>query len=203
MNIKSYRNLFIVFTLILSLIVASPLISNMVSLQSTTEKFTELWLLDSKQVTENYPSNVSAGELYTIYVDLANHMRQSEYYLLQVKLGNVTQYNFTVGSLQPSSLDPLYERRFFVADEGVWESPVTFGFQDVSIEEDVVTVGDVVINDVVFPVDALTSWNSEKHGYYFNLFFELWRYDTTLQDFAFDNRVVGLRLNMTTTQESF
>ena len=43
MNIKLYRNLFIVFTLALSLIVASPLISNIVSFQSNSESFTELW----------------------------------------------------------------------------------------------------------------------------------------------------------------
>jgi hypothetical protein len=74
---------------------------------------------------------------------------------------------------------------------------VTFGFQDVSVEEDVVSVGEVTINDVVFSVDASARWDAENDGFYFQLFFELWRYDVKLQGFRFHDRFVGIWLKMT------
>jgi len=210
-NLKSYRNLFIVITLILTLIAASPALATVISFQGGSEQFSEFWLLGPEHVAENYPFNVSTGEMYNIFVDLANHMDRSEYYLVQVKFGNSTQLDFD--SSKPGSLSPLYEFRVFVGDEDVWGSPVTFGFQNVSIKdvvhsadnvtmnvpiEDVVlSVDDVIINGMVFPVDASTSWDSENSGFYFRLSFELWRYDVALKSYSFHNRVVGLQLNMT------
>ena len=74
---------------------------------------------------------------------------------------------------------------------------MTFGFQNVYVEDVVLSVDDVIINGIVFPVDASTSWDSENSGFYFRLSFELWRYDVVLKSFRFHDRVVGLRLNMT------
>ena len=63
-------------------------------------------------------------------------------------------------------------------------------------------MGDITINGTVFPVDASMSWDSESSGFYFRLSFELWRYDEQLNDFSFDDRTVGLRLNMTSSEGS-
>jgi len=192
--------LFIAITLVLTLVAASPVIAAVVSFQGGSEQFSEFWLLGPDHIAENYPFNVSAGEMYKIFVNLANHMDRSEYYLVQVKFRNITQSILEVAGSKPSSLSPLYTFRFFVADENVWESPVNFGFQDVSIEGDIVTVGDLIVNEMVFPVDASTRWDSETSCFYFQLFFELWRYDVALQSFRFDNRFVGIWLNMTSYQ---
>jgi hypothetical protein len=50
---------------------------------------------------------------------------------------------------------------------------------------------------VVFDVDAISVWDVEFGGFYFQLFFELWRFDLASYGFRFHNRFVGLWLNMT------
>jgi len=114
-----------------------------------------------------------------------------------VKFCNSTVSFLDIDGGVPSGLSPLMEYRFFVGDGMVWESAVSFGFRNVVIDGDVLSVGGVVVGGVVFPVDAVAVWDSEAGGFIFRLFFELWRYDVESQVFGFDGRVVGLRLNMT------
>lgn len=212
-NLDQYRTLFVVVTLGLALIVASPMLTMVVSFGVSSEQFTEFWLLDPNHVAEDFPFNVSAGEVYSVFVGVGNRMGSPEYYKVYMKFGNITQLDFN--SSKPSSLPPLYEYRFFVGNNDVWESPMTFGFRNVSlvdnvlsvdnvtinapIEDAVLSVDNVIINGMIFPVDASTSWDSENSGFYFRLSFELWRYDPVLKSFRFHDRIVGLRLNMTDT----
>ena len=212
MNLEQYRAAFLVITLGLALVAASPLLALVVTFPYTSDGFSEYWLLGPRHVAADYPFNVTDGETYNIFVCLENHMRSSEHYRIYVKFGNTAQIHFD----KPSSLPPLYEFRAFVGDESSWESPVAFGFQNVAIHDNVVTVdnvtttlpienstlsvGDITINGIVFPVDASTSWDSELDGFYFRLSFELWRYEASLNDFSFHDRIVGLRLNMTASQ---
>lgn len=213
MNLDEYRTVFLVVTLGLALVAAYPMLAMVVPFTGGSEEFSELWLLGPGHTAEGYPFSVGAGEMYSVFVCLGNHMGSSEYYMVYVKFGNSTQLD--LDSSKPSSLPPLYEFRVFVGDEDVWESPVTFGFQNVyiedvvlsvdnvttnvPIEDAVLSVGDVIINGIVFPVDASTRWDSKHGGFYFCLSFELWRYDTMLKSFRFHDRVVGLQLNMTSS----
>lgn len=212
MNLEQYRAAFLVITLGLALVAVSPMLAIVVKFPDNSDGFSEYWLLGPGHTAADYPFNVTAGEVYNIFVCLENHMGSSEYYRIYVKFGNNDQIHFD----EPSSLSPLYEFRAFVGDEASWESPVAFGFQNVAINDNVVTVdnvtttlpiedsilsvGDITINGIVFPVDASTSWDSELDGFYFRLSFELWRYDAALNDFSFHDRIVGLRLNMTLSQ---
>jgi len=128
---------------------------------------------------------------------VGNHLGGSSYYLVYVKFRNQTQPLPNVTASEASPLPPLYEFRFFVDDGETWESPLAFAFQDVLLQDDSAFVGRLSINDVVFSVNASTTWDSEYNGFYFQLFFELWLYDTALQSFEFHNRFVGIWLNMT------
>jgi hypothetical protein len=212
-NLKEYRTLFFVATLVLALIAASPTIAMLMPSLSSSEKLSELWLLDSNHATEDYPFNVTDGEMYNVFVGVGNRMGSSGYYKVYVKFGNLTQLDFS--SSESSSLPTLYELQGFAGDRSFWESPVTFGFQNVSlvynvtsmdnatmnatVEDSVLSVDNIIINEMVFPVDAQTSWDEENRGFYFRLSFELWRYDTEYDDFRFDSLFVGLRLNMTSS----
>ena len=212
MKLKEYRVTFLVITLVVVLIVISPLLGSIVKLPDTGEDFSEFWLLGPENTAENYPFTVTEGEDYKIFVNLKNHMGSSEDYKIYVKFGNDTQIDF--GNV--SSLPSLYEFRALINDEESWDSPVTFGFQNIEITNNTVTVDDVtsaspiegwivsvgsiIINEVVFPVDASASWDSEDNGFYFRLSFEMYRYAAALKDFSFDNQVIGLRLNMTIPQ---
>jgi uncharacterized membrane protein len=188
---------FAVIILLLSSVAMSPILDNFEFLQNSSEPFSELWLLDSSHGTENYPFNVSSGETYSVFVGLANRMKSSESYMVHVKFRNVTQYLLEYNTSKPSSSLPLYEFQFSVDNKDVWESPVNFAVSDVTVEEDIITVGDVTINDVVKPVTAYTNSTYAPNEPHFQLFFELWRYNVELGTFQFDNLSVGLWLNMT------
>jgi hypothetical protein len=210
-NPKKYRTVFLVITLGLVLVAASPMFTTVVELPENSNAFSELWLLGPEHTADDYPYNVTEGEAYNVFVCLGNQMTSSEYYKLYVKFGNNTQFNFDRS--EPSSLPHLYEFQAFVGDEGFWESPVSFGFQNVTlvdnvmvvdnvttvlpIQESMLSVDEVTINGIVFPVDATTSWDSADNGFIFRLSFELWHFDEALNDFSFHERVVDLRLNMT------
>lgn len=196
MNLEEYRALFIVVTLGLALVTAFPLIS-FVMPQRNSENYSEFWLFGPDHMAEGYPCNVKAGELYRIFVGVGNQMGISEYYLIYVKFGNSTNILPDVDSSFASSLSPLSEFRFIIADNGVWERAVDFGFEGLVIEDDVLHVGSVVVNGVRFPVEVTADWNIERGGYYFQLFFELWRYDVEAGGFRFDDSFVGLWLKVT------
>jgi uncharacterized membrane protein len=196
-NLEEYRTLFLVVTLVLTLVAAYPALAVVVPFTGGSEEFSEFWLLDPNHVAEDYPFNVSAGEMYSIFIGVGNHMGSSEYYKVYVKFCNGTQSLPDGNGGVPSSLSPLYEYRFFVGSDRVWESPLSFGFGDVVVEGDVLSVGEVVIDGVAFPVDVFAVWDSEKEGYFFQLFFELWHYDVSSRSLRFAGQFVGLWLNMT------
>ena len=198
-NFKSYQIHLIVIVLVVVLVGASFVFGDLDFFPDTPEQFSEFWLLDADRMTENYPFNVSSGASYTVFVDVANHMGSSQQYRVYAKFRDSNQSVLERNTGLPSSSSPLYEFEFSIEDEEVWGSAVNFGFQDVSVEDDVLTVGDVIINGVVHSVDASTSWDSRINGFYFELFFELWRYDADLRSFRFDDRSVGIRLNMTSS----
>ena len=199
MNLEDYRTLFLVATLGLTLLAASPAVA-VVLPEVGSERFSEFWLLGPDHMADGYPFDVRANEEYGVFVGVGNHMGDSEYYHVIVKFGNGTVSLPDVDGGVPSSLPPLHEYRFFVNNSGVWESAVTFGYKNVVIEDDVLSVGELIVDGVSFPVDVSAVWDSERGGYFFELFFELWRYDVESHSFGFHGQIVGIWLNMSRPQ---
>jgi hypothetical protein len=197
MDIKEYRTLFVVVTLVLALVAASPALSVVVPFQVASERFSEIWLLGPGHMAEDYPFNVVADESYLVYVGVGNHMGSSAYYMIYVKFRNQTEVlpNATAGT--PSPVPPLYEYRVFVEDGETWEAPLSFSFSGVSFFENRSLVESFTVNDGVFEVDKLAFWDSENNGFYYQVFVELWIYRAESNGFEFHNRFVGLWLNMT------
>jgi len=199
MNLEEYRTVFAAGSLVLILIAAAPTLGLIVPFPRGTERFSELWVLGPNHMAEDYPFNIIFNETYRVSVGVGNHMGSSSYYLVYVKFRNQTQPLPDAVTSEPSPLAPLFEYRFFVADGdgGTWETPLTFGILKVSHYNKSVSVGRILINDVVFLVDTPASWDSKYNGFYYQLFFELWLYNTTSQSFHHHNRFVGIWLNMT------
>jgi len=197
MNLEDYRTLFAATTLGLVLIAALPTVSMVVSFPIGAERFSELWVLGPTHMAEGYPFNVRVGEQYSLFVGVGNHMGYSAYYLVYVKFRNQTQPLPDTLNAVPSSLPPLYEFRAFVLDGGTWEAQLIFTFIGVSHLGNSSFVSEMSINDVVFSVDCYSGWDFENRGFYYQLFFELWLYDASLQRFQYHNRFVGIWLNMT------
>jgi uncharacterized membrane protein len=197
MKFQDYRTVFQVSSLVLVLLAASPALSLIVSFPRSGESFSELWLLGSNHMAENFPFNVQTGEEISLFLGVGNHLGHSGYYLVYAKFRNQTQPPPNGNSSEPSSLHSIHEFQFLLADGDVWETPVTFEILDASVEGDSMVVESVSVNDRAFEVDCSSTWDSENKGFYFQLFFELWLYNSEGSSFQFNDRFVGIWLNMT------
>jgi uncharacterized membrane protein len=186
-----------VVSLVFVLLAASPALSLVVSFPRGGESFSELWLLGPNHMAEDYPFNVQTGEENNLFLGVGNHLGHSAYYLVYAKFRNQTQSLPNASSSEPSSLSSIYEFQFFLADEDVWEAPITFEILGASVQGDSLFVESVSVNDRAFHVGCSSVWDSENDGFYFQLFFELWLYNSERSGFEFHGRFVGIWLNMT------
>lgn len=196
LKLEDCKVVFAAVGLIGVLMFASPTLGLVLHLPGG-ERFSELWVLGSGHMAEDYPFNVTAGVSYLVYVGVGNHLGSSTYYVVYVKFRNQTEPlpNATAGT--PSPLSPLYEYRIVVQDGKTWEAPLTFSFPRVSRFENKCLVEALTINDVTFAVDKPAMWDINGTGYYYQLFLELWIYSLESESFQFHNRFVWIRLNMT------
>jgi uncharacterized membrane protein len=196
MRLKEYKLIFIAVGLIGVLLIATPALSVVVHLPSG-ERFSELYVLSSEHMAENYPHNVAGGENYTVIVGVGNHVASSAYYVVYVKFRNETDLlpNSTAGI--PSPVQLLYEYRFLIQDGEVWESPLTFSVSDASVTANESLIKMLTINGVAFNVDKPTTWNPNNNVFYYSLLLELWMYDTQSNSVQYNNRFVNVHLNLT------
>jgi len=200
LNIKEYGLLYWSVVGVLALLVASPFLSR-VLIYPRTEFFTELWILDADHRAEDYPFNITRNENYSIYLGIGNRLGYCAYYMVQVKFKNQTQPAPTsfgpIEKRTPSSLQSLYNFTVFVADESIWETPLTFSL-DYHENASKVEMNSLVLNGLSLNLNnQVIAWNSSRNGYYGFLFFELWLYNSTISSFNYHGRYVGLWLNMT------
>jgi len=187
---------------ILALLVASPALSRLL-VYPRTEFFTELSLLDLNHRAENYPYNITRGLNYSVFLEIANHLGYTAYYLVEVKFRNQTQSAPTsfgpLANRTPSSLPSLYNITVFVADEEVWEREVVFSF-NYGFNETLLKVEffNMTLNGVERDLRGLsTAWNASSNRFYGNLVFELWLFNASSSAFQYHERFVDLKLNMT------
>lgn len=196
MSFEDFKLLYLLSCFGLGLIILSPTLAVVITFPAG-ERFSELWVLGSGHMAEDYPFNVRVDESHLVYVGVCNHMGSSAYYLVCVKFRNQSEAlpNATAG--MPSPLAPLFEYRVFLRDGGTWEAPLTFSFSEVSFFNNQSLVESLVIDDVAFSVGKSVLWDGENNGYYYQLFMELWIYNAESDAFEFHNRFVGIWLNMT------
>lgn len=196
MKLSDYKIVFAAVGLIGILILTSPTLSLILPLPGG-EKFSELGVLGPGHMLEDYPFNVTAGMNYLVYVGVDNNLGSPAYYVVYVKFRNETEPFINSTSGTPSALAPLYEYRVFLQDNCSSEFPLTFSFSDISFSKNQSTVESITINGVRSSVDKSVPWDQTNHGYYYQLFAELWIYNTTSNEFSYHDRFVSLWLNMT------
>jgi len=202
LSIKDYWLLYWVVVGTIAFLVASPTLGR-VLVYPRTEFFTELWLLDADHKAENYPFNITRNQNYSIYLGIGNRLGYCAYYVVEVKFRNQTQDAPTsfgpIENRSPSGLSSLFNVTAFVADEQVWELPLTFSFDYVWNESlSRVDFLGLRLNGVWLNMTGYTvSWDSERSEFRGFLFFELWLYNTSANIFQYHGRFVSLRLNMT------
>jgi uncharacterized membrane protein len=200
MSLDRYRLVFMSIFLVLVLIIASPTLSMVISWPAD-ERFTEFWILGSEHMAEDYPFNVTEKTPYSVFLGVSNHMTGLEYYVVYLKLRNQTESSPSTKTGTPSSLKPLYEYRVFLSDGEVWEKNVTFSLSGVRFDGNVCRVSYFGVDGFSIFMNKTAAWDVINKGYYFQVFFELWRYNATASMFEYHNRFVDLWLNMSSLSE--
>jgi len=196
MKLEDCKVAFAAVGLVGVLILASPTLGLVLHLPGG-EKFSELWVLGSSHMIENYPLNVKAGEVCKVFLGVSNHMGSLSYYVIKVKFRNQTEPLPDSEAGIASPLPALYEYHVVIPDGESWETKLTFSVLNVSAFENRCAVGLLKINNSTFTVDKMTLWDVNRRGYYYQPFFELWIYDGNLGTFHFHNRFVNFWLNVT------
>ena len=198
MNFENVKLLYVISCVALSLIILSPTFAALVP-SSSGEKFSELWVLGPDHMLRNYPFNVSEGESYKVYLGVGNHMGDLDYYRVYVKFRNQSETLPDDKAGLPSPLEPIFEYNMFLRNDETWERELSFSFEGVSFERNVSSVNKVLIDGYAVDVNKIAPWDETQNEFYYQLFFELWIYNTTASRFQFNNCYVGLRLNITET----
>ena len=198
MSLEEHKILFFVVLSVPMLLAVSPGLSRLLVFPRT-EFFTELWLLGSNHKAEDYPFNITAGEEYRLFLGIGNQLGYAAYYKVAVKLSDQNQSRPDSFNRTPSTLPPLLEIRAFVADEDMWETPLTFSLNySLDTNQSHIQVHSVTLNSAQLSIGNCTSgWDSERDGFYYSLFFEAWIYNMEAGSFQYHERFVSLWLNMT------
>lgn len=199
MKLLKLKVLVIVVTTVLALFVASPALQRLIN-SPQTSFYTEMWLLDSAHTANNYPSNILQGQNYTVYLDIANHLGNISYYVVEVKLRNdVMPYAGSFDNI-PVNLPSLCNLTAFVPNKSTLEMPITFSFTyNVNSAHSQVNFNQLTLNEAVLNLNGYsTTYRTHMPtGFFGNLYFELWLYNNTSNQFQYNDRYVNLPLNMT------
>ena len=196
LNIESYKLLYLFSCVTLCLIIIFPSFYMAFSIPAQ-EKFSEILLLGSTSMINNYPYNVSQGSSYSIYLILGNNMGSLQYYAIKMKFRNQSEPLPDRATGEPSPLPTLIEYRAFLKNGETWQRQVSFSFPKVSFENNVSTVESVSIDGHRIFVNENSAFNSTSSVFYYQFFFELWIYNSLSSSFQFDGRYVAVKLNMT------
>jgi hypothetical protein len=196
MSLGNVKILYVVTCVALGLIILGPTLALVIGFPGG-EPFSELYLLGSDQLLEGYPFNVKSGVNYNISVGVVDHLGDLGYYVVYVKFRNQTEQlpNSTAGT--PSTLEPLCEYRPILRDSQAWQRNVSFSLGRVVTSGNSCNVASFSMESAVFNVEKATVWDQANHGFFYELFFELWVYNVTSSTLQFNNRFVGVWLNVT------
>lgn len=193
---QKYRALILVIIAVLALLAVTPLIQQYVS-APTTQPITELYMLGSNH-NATYPYNITSGESYLLYLTVNNHLGSSGNYMLQMKFRNQTMSGPDSFNHIESNLTALAKYTFTLDNDKSFELPVnvTFNYQLDQILPQM-NLNNITVNDQTFQMDNLAvPWDSSKNAYLGNLFFELYLYNSTTNDFQYNQRYLSLWVNL-------
>lgn len=197
-SLGSFKIVYTVSCLALGLMIIGPTLTVVLHMPKG-EAFSELWVLGPGHTAEDYPFNVKANEVYRVYLGIGNHRRGLQYYVVGVKFRNQTELSPNTMTGTPSPTPVLHSYHVFLQDGNRWEVPLIFSFSNVTFSENQSSIGSLILNGVPLSVNKSASWDSAGNGYLYQLFMELWVYNTQSRTMQFHNRFVGIWLNITET----
>jgi uncharacterized membrane protein len=195
MALQRFKVLILIVTAVLALFIASPVLEQLIVMSQT--QLTEMWLLGPKH-DATYPSAVNSSQQVRLYLDVSNHLGSYASYVAEVKFRNATQSAPDSFAQTSSKLPALARLTFFVADNATYELPidVTFTYNVTEGTTRQLQMQTVTINGEAISVNSTRiAFDSAKGGFYGNLFFELYLYNSA-GGFEYHQRYVSLWLQM-------
>jgi hypothetical protein len=197
MNLKEYKVAFAIGVAILLLLSAAPAMSVYISIPNDTTRFSQFWVLGPKNEINEYPLEVKVGSEYELHLGVGNQMHTSSYYMINVKFRTEAESLPAALNSTPSTLTTLYQYEVFLPHGASWDTLFTFGVTNTSsIVDNSITVYNVTINGLTFPLNSSTIWNSPDGGFFYQVLFELWRYDPSTNLLQFDNHAVWVWIKL-------
>lgn len=195
-DIRDLEAVFLLVSFVGVLIIASPIVLTYIP-SSPAERFTELYILGSEHAADNYPFNIEAGEKYRFYLVVVNQRGCSSYYRLLTKIRNTGEAPPNPVERSPSDQEAFYELPVLLGEGERWEEVFIITFPSIHLENDKIYVPELTLNGSSLQINKTLNWSDEKEGFYAELFFELWIYNKTPEAFQYDNRFVGIWVNVT------
>jgi Predicted membrane protein len=197
MGLSQYKTLILVVTAALALLIASPSIQQLL-VYPQTDSLTEFWMFGPNHDAA-YPGNVTADQTYRIYLDVTNHLGSAAYYNVEIKFRNQTQSGPGSYNRTPSDLPALSSIAMVAADNQTTEAPLDISFQYHVVNGTTATLymDNVTVNGFALDASATTiTWDKTKDGFFGNLVFELYIYNSTTNAFQYHQRYLSLWLRM-------
>lgn len=194
-SLNDCKHVFLAIGLIGIVLCFAPTIARVVHMQ-TPDSYSELYILGSGRMANDYPFNVSTDGNYNVTLGVGDHTGSSMYYQVDVMFRNESDSmpNGTVSS----SLHVLYQYNVFLGDGQAWEGTLSFSFPQVVLNGNVnCLVNEMKLNDAKIQLDKTAVWDNDSNGFYYQLLVELWSYNETNDGLLYDGRYVGLWFNMT------
>lgn len=198
MNILyQYSALFLVITSIIALLIASPVIEQLL-VPAKTESLTELSIFGPNYNT-SYPFNIESGYIYPFYLTINNHLGYSANYVLTIKLRSQTESAPNSFLKTPSDLPALCNFTYLIPDKASREEQLNISFNyQTNYPSKQVTLDDITINNYSIDLKSkIILLDTQKNTYFSNLIFELWIFNNTINNFQYHQRYLSLWFNMT------
>ena len=149
------------------------------------ERFLSISTLGSNETAENYypngESTIAVGDTMKWYMNVYNHMGQTEYLSIRMKLINSSQPTPDESSYLQDQQVPIFRLDRVVEDNSRWIEPLTWSIAGMNQDIDQISIKSLSVNGV--NVDNLNT--TTVRGKEFRIILELWRYDTEAQNFVF------------------
>ena len=195
MRLKALKVALILASLTSVIILSPSLFSVLHSMSS--ESYSELYILGPNHAAKTFPFNIRNNEAYRIFLGIGNHIGSAAQYAVFVKLRNQSESSPDQKTSNPSPIPALNSYYISLPNGEYWETSIDFHFGGLNFSGNNYVVEYIVMNDVVININKTFSWDSERKGFYLQLFFELWIRDPESNEFLFHNRSVGIWLNIT------
>ena len=143
----------------------------------------------SKLLKKSVTAVTMDGKIYTGNLEGYDNM-------IRAKFRNETQSFPDALKGESSTLPSLYEFRFFLDNSETRESWFNFSISSATFSHESCLVNTVLVNEVPLSVNVTQRLNPITKRFSYQLFFELWLYDSTFQSFRYHGRFVSIWLHL-------